>query len=69
MPRKKHPIREKLESLKPGEWFRIGKFSPKLSATVRDRLRDAKLAGVVPESVEIVHNCEGNLLAVHLPKR
>lgn len=69
MPQKKHPIRKKLEALKPGEWFRIGKFSPELSATARDRLRDAKLAGVVSDRVEIVRNCEGNLLAVCLPRR
>lgn len=69
MPRPKTELRMRLEALRPGDWFRIGKFSPELSATARDRLRDAKLARVVSDRVEIVRNCEGNLLAVCLPGR
>lgn len=53
----------------PGEWFRVGECTPELCAKTRDQLRRVKEGGLVDGSIKLVHNHEGNLLVVCLPKR
>ena len=58
-----------MESLKPGEWFRAGEFSPELCAKTRDQLRRVREGGLAAGAIKLIHNHEGNLLVVCLPKR
>lgn len=53
----------------PGEWFRLGEFSQERCCKARDQIRRVREGGLAAGAIKLIHNHEGNLLVVCLPRR